>query len=391
MFYGILTKNHCENNIIFGLQVRIRTGKEDRNRARNTGNQTEYSRRKKKKTNRKKRQQRKIILAILAVILALIGLAAAYVWSKYGKMGRIDIKDKDVKINDLSVDTKKTLDGYDNIALFGLDNRSTGNFERGNSDTIIVVSISKKSGEIRMASVYRDSYLDIGDNTFRKANAAYANGGPKQAIEMLNKNLDLNITDYVSVDFSALVDAIDALGGIELDITAEEAEWLNGYIVETNEVTGHNSGPVSPGENVHVDGVQATSYARIRYVGLDYQRTERQRTVITKMFEKAKQCDLMTLNALLDKMLPQISTSLSLTEMLGLAGNITKYHMGENTGFPFDKATPGNVGGAGDAVVPVNLAENVKQLHAFLYDNESYTPSETVQSVSAAIQSNTGY
>ena len=281
--------------------------------ARNTGNQTEYSRRKKKKTNRKKRQQRKIILAILAVILALIGLAAAYVWSKYGKMGRIDIKDKDVKINDLSVDTKKTLDGYDNIALFGLDNRSTGNFERGNSDTIIVVSISKKSGEIRMASVYRDSYLDIGDNTFRKANAAYANGGPKQAIEMLNKNLDLNITDYVSVDFSALVDAIDALGGIELDITAEEAEWLNGYIVETNEVTGHNSGPVSPGENVHVDGVQATSYARIRYVGLDYQRTERQRTVITKMFEKAKQCDLMTLNALLDKMLPQISTSLSLT------------------------------------------------------------------------------
>ena len=256
--------------------------------ARNTGNQTEYSRRKKKKTNRKKRQQRKVILAILAVILALIGLAAAYVWSKYGKMGRIDIKDKDVKINDLSVDTKKTLDGYDNIALFGLDNRSTGNFERGNSDTIIVVSISKKSGEIRMASVYRDTYLDIGDNTFRKANAAYANGGPKQAIEMLNKNLDLNITDYVSVDFSALVDAIDALGGIELDITAEEAEWLNGYIVETNQVPGHNSGPVSPGENVHVDGVQATSYARIRYVGLDYQRTERQRTVITKMFEKAK-------------------------------------------------------------------------------------------------------
>ncbi len=314
--------------------------------ARNTGNQAEYGRKKKKKTNRKKRQQRKIILVILAVILALIGLVAAYVWSKYGKMGRIDIKDKDVKINDLSVDTQKTLEGYDNIALFGLDNRSTGNFERGNSDTIIVVSINKKSGEIRMASVYRDTYLDIGDNNFRKANAAYANGGPKQAIEMLNKNLDLDITDYVSVDFSALVDAIDALGGIELDITAEEAEWLNGYIVETNEVTGHNSGPVSP---------------------------------------------LMTLNALLDKMLPQISTSLGMTEMLGLAGNVTKYHMGENTGFPFDKVTPGNVGSAGDAVVPVNLAENVAQLHAFLYDNENYTPSETVQSVSAAIQSNTGY
>lgn len=346
---------------------------------------------KKKKTRRKKRQQRKIILVILAVILALVGLVFAYVWSKYGKLGRISIKDKDVKVNDLSKDTQKNLDGYESIALFGLDNRSTGNFERGNSDTIIVVSINRKSGEIKMASVYRDTYLDISDNTYRKANAAYANGGPKQAMEMLNKNLDLDITDYVSVDFSALVDAIDLLGGIELDISPEEAEWLNGYVVETNEVTGHNSGPVSPGQGVHVDGVQATSYARIRYVGLDYQRTERQRTVVTKMFEKAKQCDLMTLNNLLDEMLPQISTSLSFTEMLGLATNLPKYHMGENTGFPFDKETPGNVGSAGDAVVPVNLENNVAQLHQFLYNSDNYTPSETVKSISATIKANTGY
>ena len=291
----------------------------------------------------------------------------------------------------MSIETQKTLEGYESIALFGLDNRSTGNFERGNSDTIIVVSINRKTGEIRMASVYRDTYLDISEDQYRKANAAYANGGPKQAIEMLNKNLALDITDYVSVDFNALVDAIDLLGGIELDITPEEAEWLNGYVVETNEVTGHNSGPVSPGTNVHVDGVQATSYARIRYVGLDYQRTERQRTVITKMFEKAKQCDLFTLNDLLDKLLPQISTSLSMTELLGLAGNAGKYHMGENTGFPFDKETPGNVGSAGDAVVPVDLANNVAQLHQFLYDSESYTPSETVQNISATIRANTGY
>ncbi|MCI8707372.1 MAG: LCP family protein [Lachnospiraceae bacterium] len=359
--------------------------------ARNTRYQEEYPRKKKKKTKRKRRRQRRVILSILLIFLALVALVVAYGWSKYGKMNRISIRDKDVKINDLSIDTKKTLEGFDSIALFGLDNRSTGNFERGNSDTIIVVSINRKSGEIRMASVYRDTYLDIGEDKYRKANAAYANGGPKQAIEMLNKNLDLDITDYVSVDFSALVDAIDSLGGIELDITPEEAEWLNGYIVETNEVTGHNSGPVSPGTNVHVDGVQATSYARIRYVGLDYQRTERQRTVITKMFEKAKQCDILTLNSLLDKMLPQISTSLSMTEILGLAGNVMKYQMGENTGFPFDKETPGNVGDAGDAVVPVDLANNVAQLHKFLYGNESYTPSETVKGISETIRSVTGY
>lgn len=359
--------------------------------ARDARYEAEYPNRKKKKKSRKKRQRRKVIFTILAVLLALVGLVFAYGWSKYGKLGeQIAIHDKDAKINDLSVDTQKTLEGFQSIALFGLDNRSTGNFESGNSDTIIVVSINKDTGEIKMASVYRDTYLDIGENTFRKANAAYANGGPKQAIGMLNKNLDLNITDYVSVDFSALVDAIDLLGGIELDISEEEAKWLNGYVTETNKVTGHNSGTISAGTNVHVDGVQATSYARIRYVGLDYGRTERQRTVITKMFEKAKQCDLLTLNNLLDKLLPQISTSLSMTELLGLAANAGKYNMGENTGFPFDKETPGNVGSAGDAVVPVDLANNVSQLHQFLYGSEGYTPTETVQNVSATIRANTG-
>jgi len=357
--------------------------------ARNTRDYEEDARRK-KKSSRRKRQRRKVIFLIVLVFLALIFSAVAFTWSKYGKMGRIPIKDKDVKINELPKETKKVLEGYENIALFGLDNRSTGNFESGNSDTIIVVSINKDSGEIKMVSVYRDTYLDIGENNFKKANAAYANGGPKQAIEMLNKNLDLDITDYVSVDFSSLVDAIDLLGGIELDITSEEVSHLNNYIVETNEVTGHNSGPVSAGEGVHVDGVQATSYARIRYVGLDYQRTERQRTVITKMFEKAKQCDLFTLNSLLDKLLPQISTSLSPTELLGLAGNAGKYHMGENTGFPFDKESH-DVGSLGDMVIPLDLQNNVIQLHHFLYNNESYEPSDTVKNLSATIHSNTGY
>lgn len=344
----------------------------------------------KKKTSRRKRQKRKIILVIVVVLLALVFLAVAFAWTKYDKMGKVLIKDKDVKINDLSVETKEVLEGYDSIALFGLDNREQDNLERGNSDTIIIVSINKKTGEIKMASVYRDTYLDIDENKFRKANAAYANGGPKQAIEMLNKNLDLDITDYVSVDFSSLIEAIDLLGGIEVDLTEEEAGYLNGYI-DSTDYHGHNSSHVSAGENVHLDGVQATSYARIRYTtGWDYKRTERQRTVITKMFEKAKQCDLLTLNKMLDEMLPQISTSLSPTELLGLAGNAAKYNMGENTGFPFDKES-GNVGSLGDMVIPVDLENNVVQLHQFLYSNESYVSSQTVKDLSAAIRANTGY
>ena len=348
-------------------------------------------RNKKKTTSRKRKQKRKLILMLVVILLALILIPVAFSWSKYQKMGKVMIKDKDVKMNNLEPETKEAMKGYESIALFGLDNRSSGDFESGNSDTIIVASINKKTGEIKMASVYSDTYLDIEENKFRKANAAYANGGPKQAIEMLNKNLDLDITDYVSVDFSSLVDAIDLLGGIELDITSDEVGFMNDYIDATNAITGHSSGHVAAGDGVHVDGVQATSYARIRYTaGWDYKRTERQRTIITKMFEKAKQCDILTLNKMLDEILPQISTSLSPTELLGLASGAAKYHMGENTGFPFDKES-GSVGNQGDMVIPLDLENNVIQLHQFLYANETYVPSQTVKDLSATIHANTGY
>lgn len=342
----------------------------------------------KKKATRRQRQRRKIILVILAVIAALILAVAAFIGSKFSKLDTIKLKN--VKVNELTKETKEAMEGYTSIALFGLDNRSNGNFERGNSDTIIIVSINNKTGEIKMASVYRDTYLDIDENKFRKANAAYANGGPEQAVNMLNKNLDLNITDYVSVDFNAVVDAVNLLGGVELDITEEEVKYINGYIDSVSEVTGKSSSHVGAGTQL-CDGVQATAYARIRYtVGWDFKRTERQRTVVTKMFEKAKQTDLLTLNKLLDEMLPEISTSLSATELLSLASDAMKYSMGENTGFPFDKES-GSVGNLGSLVIPVNLENNVVQLHQFLYTNEAYTPSQTVKDLSAAIHNNSGY
>ena len=354
-----------------------------------TRNSSVNNRNRKRKMSRRRRQRRKLLLMIAAIFVAIIFLIIAFVWNKYDKMGKVLIHEKDVQINELSEETKEVLKGYESIAVFGLDNRSTGNFERGNSDAILVVSINKENGEVKMASVYRDTYLDIGNNSFRKANAAYANGGPKQAIEMLNKNLDLNITDYVSVDFSSLVEAIDLLGGIELDIEADEVGHMNNYIDTTNQITNHNSGHVSAGQGVHVDGVQATAYTRIRYTtGWDFKRTERQRTVITKMFEKAKHCDLLTLNNFLDEMLPKISTSLSATELLGLAKDAGKYYMGENTGFPFEQTS--GEGSLQYMVIPVNLENNVVLLHQFLYSNEVYTPSQTVKDLSATIHLNTG-
>lgn len=343
-----------------------------------------------KKLNKRKKKKGKVILAVLAVILLLLLFVVAFVLSKLGKMDNISIDLKDLKINDLDESTEKAMKGYTTIALFGLDNRENGNFEGGNSDTIIVASINNDTGEIKMASVYRDTYMDVGDNMFRKANAGYANGGPKNAMNMLNKNLDLKITDYVAVDFNALVEVIDQLGGIEIEVTAEEAGLMTGYMDEIAGMTGKTATPVSAGLQT-LDGVQATAYARIRYtVGWDYKRTERQRLVITKIFEKAKSANIGTLNSILDTVLPDVSTSLSATELLGLATKAGKYNMGDSVGFPFEK-TSGSVGNLGDMVIAIDFEANVIELHKFLYDNESYTPSSALKELSATIKNNTGY
>lgn len=132
------------------------------------------------------------------------------------------------------------------MALFGVDNQKQRNFETGNSDTMIIVSINNKTGEIKMCSLYRDTYLDISgsdetERKFRKANAAYMSGGPEQAVNMMNKNLDLNISDYVAVDFNALIDVIDLLGGVEIDVTDEEVQYINGYMTELNQITAMRS------------------------------------------------------------------------------------------------------------------------------------------------------
>lgn len=341
---------------------------------------------KKKKMTKRQRQKRKIIRTIVVILVMLVMLVLAFVILKFGKMDKIKLDN--VKTNEGLDDS--ALKGYTTIAVFGLDNRTTGSFKTGNSDTIIIVSIDNKTGEIKMASVYRDTYMDIGEDKFRKANAAYMAGGPEQAVNMLNRNLDLAISDYVSVDFNALVEAIDLLGGLEIDVAEDEAAAMKKVMSEMNRIFGTNEPNVSAGTQV-LNGIQATAYARIRKTeGWDYKRTERQRLVITKMFEKAKKTDLITLNNMLDTVLPDVSTSLSNTELLTMIAKIGTYEMGENTGFPFEK-TSAKVGKLGSVVIPIDLADNVRQLHAFLYDNEEYTVSNTVQMISDTIHSNTGY
>lgn len=325
----------------------------------------------------------RFILEVLALLILAAGLFAG---SKLAKIGRKSLDLSSLFTND-GVATSQDGD-YTDIALFGVDSRE-GTLEEGtNSDTIMICSINDESHEIKLVSVYRDTYLDTTVNGYNKCNSAYAVGGPEAAISMLNKNLDLNIQEYVTVDFTALVEVIDLVGGVDIDLTDGEVQWLNAYLVEERQVLGKECEDV-PGSGLqHLNGMQALAYSRIRYIGLDYERTERQRIVLEQILEKAGDLGVFEINEIIDTVFPSISTSLSLTQILKLALGLGSYEIAETEGFPFEKTTADIA--AGDCVVALDLTANVSRLHEFLYGTEDYVPSQTVQEIDSTIQSNTG-
>lgn len=335
----------------------------------------------KRKKKKKKKKHSKLLLVLEIIVLLFLALGIF----SFAQLGRVDR----VKLSDILVNSGIVKSGYRNIALFGVDSR-TGQLEGGtNSDTIMVASINQRSGDIKLVSVYRDTYLDNTNGEYRKATECFSGGGAERSVNMLNKNLDLDIKDFVTVDFNAIIKAVDLLGGIELDITEEERGWLNGYLVETSEVTGVEYTTIdSPGLQT-VTGIQAMAYCRIRYTeGWDYKRTERQRIVLEKIFQKAQAKGVAGLLPLVNVMMDYVSTSLSNTEIISLASGIAKYSIADTTGFPFEHQGA-NIA-AGDCVVPVNLAANVTELHRYLFGEENYTPSQTVQEISNKIISDTG-
>ena len=330
----------------------------------------------------------RILLIVGIVVLLVFFIAVAYVYTKWSKIDTRDIKAEDIVINE-EVKLNKELDlgdGYKNVALFGVDSRD-GSLGKGNrTDCIIVASLNNETKEIKMVSVYRDTLLNLSEGTYQKCNGAYSYGGPVMAINMLNMNLDLDIEDYVTVDFGAIADAIDLLGGVDIEVTEEEVPYINSYIWETAASAGKEETLVQTSGLQTLNGVQATTYARIRSTaGGDFTRTERQRLVIEKMFEKAKTADLGTINEIIDKVFPQVSTSFTLQEILMYASAYSEYTLSENMGFPVDKYTD-TVSGLGSIVIPQDLTSNVTKLHEFLFGTTGYTPSSTVQNVSSNIQ-----
>ncbi len=279
------------------------------------------------------------------------------------------------------------MNDYMNIALFGVDSRDKDLLEGNNrSDSIMIMSIHRKTGETKVVSVFRDTVLDVGDGYYTKCNAAYAYGGPSQAVAMLNDNLDLNITDFVTIGFEGLADAIDALGGIELEITEEEAEYINMYVRDMSKELGTANTPVSGAGKQKLNGIQATAYCRIRYTaGDDFKRAQRQRTVLQLTAQKAAKANPLQLYRVLTALKKEVTTSLSDKEMTELLTKLASLSVSETMGFPREDGRVFATIDGQSCIVPDTLSSEVTALHAWMFGTQDYQPSEGVQKRSADI------
>lgn len=344
-----------------------------------------------------KKKRTRIILFVLEIFILLIMVVVLYSVLKIEKVGKVNLPEEEFVINpEVEEKVETTMKGYRNVALFGVDSTSGALTKNTRSDTIMIASINQDTGECKLVSVYRDTYLNLSNDSYNKCNSAYAKGGPMQAINMLNMNLDMNIKDFITVGFAGLSNTVDALGGIMIDIDDVELKHINNYQKTMAQDMGRTYTPVESTGYQLLDGLQATAYCRIRYGGGDdFKRTERQREVLLAIFEKAKSSSPATLtaaaNAIFDN--DEIYTSLDVSDILDILGDITKYEVVAQGGFPEEsRRTTGTIGAKGSCVVPVSLADNVQWLHEFLFEDETYSPSEAVIEYSNKVAADTsGY
>lgn len=356
-----------------------------------------------KRILKKKRRKRKIILFVAEMLVLVIVLGALYVWQALNKIEKDTGSSSDLAAgdivnneNELDQETIEIMKGYEDVALFGVDNYFNGHADSGNSDVIMIASINNDTKEVKLVSVYRDTFLDTdisreSSPNFHKANRAFALGGAEQSRNMLNASLDLDIEHYVTVDFKVVTDIVNMLGGVEIDITAAELKYINHHIDTTAKATGNTPVHLTTTGLQTLDGTQATAYARIRSTaGSDFARAERQRKVINEIVKKAKKTDLATINKIINEVFPEISTNYTNMEILRLAASMFSYELVDSTGFPFSKYAARLGGSKGDVVICADLENNVRALHRYLYNDTQYVPSATVINYSNLIRNNYG-
>ena len=326
---------------------------------------------------RRNKKHRHPIRRLLLIVALCVGVIFVYLVKSLNTIENHPLSDVT-----LCGEQDANIKNYTNIALFGVDSRANDLRKNTRSDSIIVASINNKTHDVKLVSIYRDTYVKIHDHGCTKINHAYAYGGPDLAVNTLNKNFDLNIKDFVTVNFSALTNVIDELGGVELTIKKEELKWVNAYGHDVAKINGQKYTKIKhPGKQT-VTGVQATGYCRVRYTkGGDFTRAERQRTVLQAIFAKAKKSSPTALISAMNKIFPQIYTSLSTSDILSLMKYLPFYEIGDQQGFPYKLSCHrGRDGIYYD--FPTTLVSNVKKLHKELFGTDNYEPSKLVHTIS---------
>ena len=348
-----------------------------------------------KKSRKAKRKKKTVIILIIEIVVLLLLLFAFYmVFVKWNvtKVGKVDLNEDEIISNmNTGVTDNKEMKGYRNIALFGVDSREGDLDKNTRSDTIIIASINQDTGAVKLCSVYRDTFLNLGNDTYTKCNAAYAKGGPQQAINMLNMNLDMDITDFITIGFGGMTDVINELGGVTIDVDESEISHLNNYQSTMAQELKMEYKPVTKTGKQLLNGLQATAYCRIRYTkGDDFMRAQRQREVMKAIMDVAQKADASTLSSIANKVFDETYTSLDINEIIQLLGGIANYSIVADDGFPQEQMrATGTIGKNGSCVVPEDLSKNVVWLHEFLFEDNAYTATADVQSYSNVIQQKT--
>lgn len=315
--------------------------------------------------------KRKILIffiVILIILIAILGTGIGFYINKLGKIDFVDISEKDIEISE---GVEEKLSKYRNIVLFGVDNTNGG--YTGRSDNIIILSLNEETNEVKMVSIYRDTYVKVEGHGYTKINHAYAYGGAQLAMSTINKNLDLNIKEFVTINFKVVEDVVNYVGGVKISVTAAEAAQIPG-------ITGAGT--------YNLNGEQALAYGRIRKIDSDYQRTERMRTVIEAVFSKVKKMSLTQMNNFVDKILPKVRTNIKMSEITGMLTKVPSIKISNSIGWPYE-----TTGKTIDGIwygIPRNLESSVEKLHEELFNEQDYKATQTVKDISSTIISKTG-
>lgn len=343
--------------------------------------------------NKKNNKTIKIITILLCIIICITLLV--FVGIKiYKNTKLLEIIEEEINENEIGISKaeEKQLEEYRNIALLGIDSRADDYGLGNRSDCIIIANINQKTKEIKLISVYRDTYMQIVENgTMRldKVTHAYSYGGAQNALLALNTNLDLNIKEYITVNFDAVIDIVNAIDGILIKVDKDEIKYINSYIDELIKVSGIQSNHITTAGMQNLDGVQAVAYSRIRYTeGGDYKRTERMREVIEAIVEKAKTLNLLKINSLIDIILPKVRTNISSNEITTLIPTMLRTNFTESIGWPY---TIRGITLDRWYGVPTTLESNVISLHKEIFGDKDYILPESIKAISDSIVAKTGY